>query len=910
MSLSDPDENLSGYEADVSSTLLSEDLVSDDILNIPLLLPISQRKPISKQQREYLIEGKSSSDSCQVSITAQAGDSFSRYEDSLEEELSQQLLTAQPRSSTPIITDKVVPLQLPTEMTDSDNPSPKCDAPPPSPVDSDSAEKRVLLIGTIDKIHKQITEAQATQTNEVIVNHSKERKSEIHLTFPIKIEETNQHGLIQYPTDKLLLEQEKNPVISKQDIAEQNKLISETIESIRYPDLNDELRSELKTVLKTHRRAISFKGELGVVKNVAVRLMFQPHSPIFAQQIWPTSPKEQEYLQYHLDKLEDAGVIARMNSLYSHPTFLVRKPGTKTKTLKDLTPKDFRFVSDVRLLNAVAVVNPSPIPLLNQLLAGITIPRKGAGTVMSTLDLRSGFYQVLLTPDSWIYTGFKRNGKSYAYRRLPQGLRVSPYIFQSLLTYVLADLKDIRVISFLDDCLLVSESVEQHIKDLGRLLKRFEEVNMKFSLDKMFLCNSEVDFMGFHLVNGMIMPQSQKLKLIRELQPPKTLRQTRRILGILNYYRRFVKHFAKKAAPITALTRKGQEIVWTEECDAALSALKESLNVSEGLVIPDFTKEWLVFTDESDIALGATLLQAQKGKMKEVQPVAFDSRLLLPAEQKYVILDKELLAIAFALDQYKMYLQWEQFHILTDSSVAVAMLKSTNHSGRSNKMLRILCYIKSYTFSISYVKSEDNISDFLTRDLLPKEVPQMETYDEIFSSDYDKYVLLHQLNKSQEAEEQLNDEDMLEHYTWEEHPLRILALSQKIREPHWLQEDPIEEEEFETYEIENEPYLEQLDGYSVKITTQRQERLKDIQNKMSQDSNRDDPQLSDDGHAPDNIKTPKQGPIGIQQIFPYPDFDPLDEESFDPSSDAKITNLVTKHKRFLIWNHLYFPQSS
>ena len=258
VSLSDPDENLSGYEADVSSTLLSEDLVSEDVLNIPLLLPISQRKPISKQQREYLIEGKSSSDSCQVSITAQAGDSFSRYEDSLEEELSQQLLTAQPRSSTPIITDNVAPLQLPTEMTDSDNPSPKCDAPPPSPVDSDSAEKRVLLIGTIDKIHKQITEAQATQTNEVIVNHSKERKSEIHLTSPIKIEETNQHGLIQYPTDKLLLEQEKNPVISKQDIAEQNKLISETIESIRYPDLNDELRSELKTVLKTHRRAIFF----------------------------------------------------------------------------------------------------------------------------------------------------------------------------------------------------------------------------------------------------------------------------------------------------------------------------------------------------------------------------------------------------------------------------------------------------------------------------------------------------------------------------------------------------------------------------------------------------------------------------------------------------------------------------
>ena len=183
--------------------------------------------------------------------------------------------------------------------------------------------------------------------------------------------------------------------------------------------------------------------------------------------------------------------------------------------------------------------------------------------------------------------------------------------------------------------------------------------------------------------------------------------------------------------------------MWTEKCDAALKALEASLKESDGLAPPDFTKEWLVYTDASDIALGATLLQADKGKIKDVKPVTFDSQLLLPLEQKYVILDKELLAIAFALDQFKMYLQWEVFNILTDSLAAVAMLTSTNHSGRSNKMLRILCFIKSFSYTISYVKSEDNISDFLIRDVLPKEVPERETYDKIFSSDQDRYVLLH-----------------------------------------------------------------------------------------------------------------------------------------------------------------------
>ena len=424
--------------------------------------------------------------------------------------------------------------------------------------------------------------------------------------------------------------------------------------------------------------------------------------------------------------------------------------------------------------------------------------------------------------------------------------------------------------------------MEQHIKDLDRLLERFEQVNMKFSLDKMFLCKSEVDFMGFHLVNGVIMPQNRKLKLIQELQPPKTLRQTRRILGILNYYRRFVKNIAEKAAPLTALTKKGQEIIWTEKCDAALKALKASLKESDGLALPDFTKEWLVYTDASDIALGATLLQADKGKTKDVKPVAFDSRLLLPPEQKYVILDKELLAIAFALDQFKMYLQWEVFHILTDSSAAVAMLKSTNHSGRSNKMLRILCFIKSFSYTISYVKSEDNISDFLTRDVLPKEVPDRETYDEIFSSDQDKYVLLHKLTKLRQVQQSTKGDRLEECYSWEEHPLQIMSLMSETTRSHQFSTDPIEEEDSAYCLPEEEHSLEMANDLSVLVTTRSQARQDLIENMTLQDidQERRDSDLSNKPNVLpfDTKQISKQGPLGIHQVFPYPDFDPIDED--------------------------------
>ena len=111
-----------------------------------------------------------------------------------------------------------------------------CNAPPPSPVGSDTTEQKVLLISTMDKIHKQVTAAHSAQSNDAVITHSKGKYSEIHLTFPIKIEETNQHGLIQYPTDSLLLDHEINPPIDMFEINEQNKLIQETIESIKHPD--------------------------------------------------------------------------------------------------------------------------------------------------------------------------------------------------------------------------------------------------------------------------------------------------------------------------------------------------------------------------------------------------------------------------------------------------------------------------------------------------------------------------------------------------------------------------------------------------------------------------------------------------------------------------------------------------
>lgn len=891
---------LSGYEADESS---AADTTGPSLSaeGSPQQTQVRRSKRVSAK-RDPTAEGKSSSDCTEVSMHVHPPVSFSKYEEEDSEERSGILMPEADahsylvplRSSTPNRMEDPPPTP---NMSSSDDEEiyPSDDEPlpvPPNSPFSDNETKRVMFISVPEQVHTQINESMEQSRHIVPSISCKDDNSEVNLTYPIKIEETNNYGLIQYPTDQLLLEHEKYPEVTDCMIQRQNKLIKEMVSKIEHPELKQRQKTDLQRTLQKYHKAISFEGELGAAKGVAVRLKFKPHSPIFAQQRWATSPKEQEFIQHHLDKLENAGVIARMNSLYSHPTFLVRKPAAKLKNLKTLTPADFRMVSDVRLLNAVAIVNPSPIPMLNELFAKIGSHGNGNEYVMSTLDLRSGFYQVLVTPDSWAYTGFKRNGKSYAYRRLMQGLSVSPYVFQSLLTYILSDLKDINVVNFLDDCLLVSNSIEQHIEDLGKLLERFEQVNMKFSLDKMYLCRSSIDFMGFRLQNGAIYPQQQKLEIIQELKPPTTLRQTRRILGILNYYRRFVKNFAKLAAPITALTKKGREIKWTDDCAKALSSLKTEMKYSPGLAIPDFSKEWLVYCDASDIALGSVLLQAPKDNLKNICPISFDSRLLLPSEQNYTILDKEILAIAFALEQYQMYLQFCHVNIFSDSSAAVFMLKSNNHKGKSNKMLRLLCFIKSFTFTINYIKSADNISDILTRDLLSKTVPTMETYEEIFSSDQDKYVLYHKIYSDDcMADEELNwpeyelnhktTSDLKEYFTSKWHPL------------YSIPEDGMNDD---TICGRDQQFIREP-SFRVRAVTRQQakrQHIEALRHKLSMDKE-EDPFETEEGESDPSAEGGVQGPSGLQIAFPYEDFNPFEDVDLENGEDRKGCD-STNHK--------------
>ena len=156
-------------------------------------------------------------------------------------------------------------------------------------------------------------------------------------------------------------------------------------------------------------------------------------------------------------------------------------------------------------------------------------------------------------------------------------------------------------------------------------------------------------YLGY-LVGGIIEPDPQKIiTAVNNFKQPTTKTEVRAFHGLASYYRKFVSNFATLAAPLTELLKKGQpeRIVWTDECEKAFRELKSALTTEPVLKAPDFSRPFIVQTDASDKGIGAVL--SQTGEDGQEHPVAYASRKLQPREKNYATVEKECLAIVWAL---------------------------------------------------------------------------------------------------------------------------------------------------------------------------------------------------------------------------------------------------------------------
>ncbi|CAM5174234.1 unnamed protein product [Eretmochelys imbricata] len=275
---------------------------------------------------------------------------------------------------------------------------------------------------------------------------------------------------------------------------------------------------------------------------------------------------------------------------------------------------------------------------------------------------------------------------------------------------------------YIADTCVFSQTWEDHVSQVRQVLDRLQGAGLTVKAEKCKVGMVEVSYLGHQVGSGRLKPEPAKVEGIRDWPGPHTKKQVQAFIGMAGCYRRFVPHFSSVATPITELCKKGKpdKVVWTEQCQEAFRALKEALVSGPVLANPDFDKPFVVFTDASDTGLGAVLMQEdEKG---ERHPIVYLSKKLLPREQHYAAIEKECLAMVWALKKPEPYLFGRHFTVYTDHSPLTWLHQM---KGANAKLLRWSLLLQDYDMDVGHVKGRANVmGDALSRRGGP-ELPQV-----------------------------------------------------------------------------------------------------------------------------------------------------------------------------------------
>lgn len=376
-------------------------------------------------------------------------------------------------------------------------------------------------------------------------------------------------------------------------------------------------------------------------------------------------PKLYQEVRGLLNNMLENGIIRESYSPWAAPVVLVRK--------KDGT---LRFCVDYRCLNGVTHKDSYPLPRIEESLASLK-----KSTVFSTLDLAHGYWQVGVHPADKEKTAFVTPMGLYEFNRMPMGLCNAPGTFQRLVESCLGDQNFETVLLYLDDIIIFSSSFEAHIDHLDLVFSRLGDFNLKVKPTKCSLFQSKVHYLGHVISEGGVSPDPGKLQAVETWVAPQNITQLRAFLGLVGYYRRFIKDFAKIAAPLNSMlwgtskrrtqpaAGKAERWAWGEMQESAFKKLKESLLQAPILAYADFQLPFVLYTDACQTGLGAVLAQVQEGKERVI---AYASRSLRPTERNdknYSSFKLELLALKWAIaEKFRDYLAVSPFTVFTDNN--------------------------------------------------------------------------------------------------------------------------------------------------------------------------------------------------------------------------------------------------
>ena len=398
------------------------------------------------------------------------------------------------------------------------------------------------------------------------------------------------------------------------------------------------------------------KKKLGRLENVNVKLHINESVPAVAHKHYRIPFHLRTKVKNELNRLLDEDIIEEVKgpTEWLSPVVVVPKPNSE----------DIRICVDIRKQNIAIQRTRHVTPTLDELLSNMNNSK-----VFSKIDLKNGYHQLVLCPESRYITAFSTHMGLYQYKRLAFGINSAAEVFQHTISTLINDIPGARNIS--DDIIIYDDNKTSHDESLNMVLKRLDENGLTINLSKCEFAVPEIKFFSHKFSSKGLAPDPKKVDALKSFTPPEDGKQLRSFIGMASFSSRFINNYSTITAPLRELMKKSDKWEWTQEHQKSFQNVKDELRECTVMSFYDPKKPTTVVVDGSPFGLGAVLTQVDK-------PIAYASRFLTTVEQRYSQIELEALAIVFGCDHFHMYLIGCKFRIVTDHKPLLTIWNKLN----------------------------------------------------------------------------------------------------------------------------------------------------------------------------------------------------------------------------------------